>query len=232
MLEESLEIRQALGEHLGIARSLNTLGTVATHNKEYVLARQHHEASLVIHRELGNRRGISTALTNLGNVANYQGEAATSRRYYDESLEFGRAEGDPFGIYLALINLGRMHFDEKEYHAAGVMWRECLAIVLENAIKGGILWSLLELAGLIAVTDSPLNAARIWGHLERMAEENSVPQPTQFKEEMDSMVASARAALNDDDAAFDAAWQKGRALSVEQAIALAQRETTQPPESP
>jgi hypothetical protein len=36
----------------------------------------------------------------------------------------------------------------------------------------------------------------------------------------EEQVAAARAALNDN-AAFDAAWQQGRAMTVEQAVALA-----------
>ncbi len=227
MLEESLEIRQALGDRIGIAQTLNALGTLATSQKDYGLARQYYEASLVIQRELGNRKGIATALNNLGKIAPYQGEPATSRPYYEESLEIVRAMGDPFGIYFALLNLGEVNFIAKEYHAAGVMWRECLAVVVEHTLKFYIPWALMALAGLIAVTDTPLNAARLWGVLERLKEEAGGTLPIQFKEMLDAQVPTARAALNDD-AAFDAAWQEGRAMSLEQAIALAQRETTQP----
>jgi predicted ATPase/class 3 adenylate cyclase len=227
MLEESLEIRQALKDRPGIAQSLNALGTLATNQKDYGSAQQYYEASLVIQRELGNRRGIAAALNNLGNIANYQGEPATSRPYHEESLEIARAMCDPFGIYINLLNLGEVNFIAKEYHAAGVMWRECLAIVVEHTIKFYIPWALMALAGLIAVTDTPLNAARIWGVLERLKEEAGGILPIQFKEKVDSQVPAARAALNDD-AAFDAAWKEGRSMSLEQAIALAHRETTQP----
>ena len=230
LLEESLQICQALGEQLGIAWSLNLLGRLAWRQKDYDLARQHCEASLAIHRELGNRRGILFVLNILGTVASDQGDGAASRSYYEESLEIARAEGSPFGIYHALYNLGCLHFGAQEYHTAGVIWRECLAITVEHTMTGSILWMLVALAELIAVTDSPLDAARIWGHLERMVKETDGDLAVRFREALASDVPTARAALGDD-AAFDAAWQEGRALSVEQAIALAQRETTQPPES-
>ncbi len=228
LLEESLAIRQALGDRLGIARSLNELGRLALRQKDYGLARQHCEASLVIFRELGDRSGIATALNGLGVIAGEQGDPAASRLYYEECSKIAHAQDDPFGIYLALYNLGCLHFDAKEYHTAGVMWRECLAIVVQHTMTGSILWMLIALAELFAVTDSPLDAARIWGHLEREGEETDGEIALRFRVALAAEVPAARAALGDD-AAFDAAWQEGRSLSVEQAVALAQRETTQPP---
>ena len=230
LLEESLEIRQALGDRPGIAKTLNLLGTLAAEQKDNGLARQHYEASLTIHRELGNRIGIAAALNNLGNIAKCQSDGATARLYYEESLEITRAEGNPLGIFITLLNLGEVHFDAKEYHAAGVMWRECLAVAVAHTMTSSRPWALGALAGLLAVTDSPLDAARIWGRIERKTEEIGGEYPTEVREKLDIQVPAARAALNDD-AAFDAAWQEGRAMPLEQAVALAQRETVPPPES-
>jgi predicted ATPase/class 3 adenylate cyclase len=227
MLEESLEIRQGLGDRLGTAQSLSALGTLAHFQKDFVLARQCFEESLLNHRELGNQRGIAAVLNNLGNVASDQCDPTSARLFFEESLAITRASGEPMGIYTSLLNIGELSFNAKDYCAAELAWRECLAIAVQHTLKASTAWALLWLAGVIAVTDTPLKAARLWGLFERMKDENGGSMPTGFKETMDAHVLAARAELNDD-AAFDAAWQEGLALSLEEAVALAQRETTQP----
>nr|MDQ6923461.1 hypothetical protein [Pseudomonadota bacterium] len=69
---------------------------------------------------------------------------------------------------------------------------------------------------------------RIWGAVERLRTESGSPLPPKDRPVYDRRVAAARAALGDD-AAFDRAWQEGRALTLEQAIELALEETVEHP---
>jgi hypothetical protein len=62
-------------------------------------------------------------------------------------------------------------------------------------------------------------AARIWGHAERLRQELNNPMGSIDQSRYDRMVAEARMAIGD--AVFDAAWQRGRAMSTSEVIALA-----------
>ena len=125
------------------------------------------------------------------------------------------------GTYIALLNFGEMNLSVKNYDVAGAMLRECLDIVVEYNLIGSITWALEAVGGFLATTNSLLNAARVWGAAERRREKSSEPLPIQDREKLDGQISAARGALADD-AAFDAAWQEGRTMTLEQAVALAQ----------
>ncbi len=84
----------------------------------------------------------------------------------------------------------------------------------------GIAAELMNLGNLASATGVLVLASQLWGAAERLREELGTPLSPSDQQEQDPQVAAARATLNED-AAFDAAWAEGRALTMEQAIALA-----------
>jgi predicted ATPase/class 3 adenylate cyclase/Tfp pilus assembly protein PilF len=226
--EESLAIRRELGDRRGIATSLGNLGIVACDQGDFASARALHEECLAIRRELGDRGRIANSLHNLGLVAYYQGDYPAARSLYEECLAIWREMGYRFGIAVSLSNLGNLVFGQGDYPAAGVLHQEGLVIRRELGDRRGIAYSLEGLATVMAAHGSSLRAARIWGAAERLREEIGSPLPPNERPHYGPRVAAARAALGDD-AAFDRAWQQGRALTLEQAIELALAETVEPP---
>jgi len=64
-----------------------------------------------------------------------------------------------------------------------------------------------------------LRAAQLGGAAERLREEIGSPLTTEERLRHHRHISAARAALGDD-AAFNRAWQQGRAQSLEQAIEI------------
>jgi predicted ATPase/class 3 adenylate cyclase/tetratricopeptide (TPR) repeat protein len=226
--EESLAIRRQLGDPRGIANSLNNLGNVAFYQGDFVSARALYEESLVMRRELGDQGRIADSLNNLGIAALEQGEFASARALHEESLVMRRKLGDRGGIADSLNNLGIAALEEGEFASARALNEESLAIARELGNRWGIVNSLEGLAPVVAALGSALRAARIWGAAERLREEIGSPLPPNERPRYDRRVAAARAALGYD-AAFDLAWQEGRALTLEQAIQLALEDTVEQP---
>ena len=224
LLEESLAIRRELGDRLGIAGSLHSLGTVDCDQGDYPAGRVLLEESLAIRRELGDRFGIAASLNNLGNVALYQGDCPAARALYEESLAIRRELGDRFSIAMSLGNLGNVALDRGDYPAARALHEESLAIRRELGERWGISYSLEGLAAVVASLRDSLRAARIWGATERLRAEIGTPLPPNERSGYDRCVAAARIASGDD-AAFDSAWQEGRALRLDEAIELALQKT-------
>ena len=79
LFEESLTMRQELGDKANIANLYNNLGIVARHRDDATTARGLYEDSLAIRQELGDRWGIGIALNNLGNLALVQGDLTEAR---------------------------------------------------------------------------------------------------------------------------------------------------------
>ena len=90
-----------------------------------------------------------------------------------------------------------------------------------------IAFSLEGLAAVVAALGSSLRAARIWGAADRLRAEAGSPLPPKDRPDYDRRVAVAR--TRGDNAAFDRAWQEGRALTLEQAMELALKETVDEP---
>nr|WP_309687465.1 adenylate/guanylate cyclase domain-containing protein [Armatimonas sp.] len=220
-LQQSLELRQELNERLGIAQTLHELGWLALQQKDNALAQQRFEASLAIFRELDNLQGIAKILNCLGINALHQDDKVTALRFHEEYLQMERKIGDPGGIGLALYNLGGINFELENYHRAGALFRESLGVYVKQNIKSSIALLLESIGFVLGKNNSLGNMVRLWGQAERLDEEIGRPKAIHMRKFLDNRIAEARAALNDD-AVFDAAWQEGRTMSLEQAVALAE----------
>ena len=139
-------------------------------------------------------------------------------------MKAAREVGNAISLSAALVNLGELAYDGGDYATARTFWTETLAVIIANDLKTQFENIFMSLGGLLAMTNSPLNAARLWGASEREREVLSLPITPENQKWLTVQVTAARAALNDD-AAFDAAWQEGRALTLDDAVALALKET-------
>jgi predicted ATPase/class 3 adenylate cyclase len=144
--EESLAMRRALGDKLGIAASLNNLAIVAHGQGDYARAAAFDEESLAMRRALGDKRGIASSLANLGVVAHDQGDYVRATALYEEGLAMCRALGDKLGIARSLQNLGEVAGLRKDYARATVLLEEGLALFRELDYKRGIAASHTSLA--------------------------------------------------------------------------------------
>jgi tetratricopeptide (TPR) repeat protein len=226
--EEALAIHREMGDRVGVAIALNNLGNTVAEQGDYAAARALHEEGLAINRELNDRSGIAISLNNLGDFACEQGDHQAARSLYEEGLAIKRELGDRVGIAIALNGLGNVDAEQGDYLSARVRYEESLAIRRDLGNRRGIVYSLEGLAAVVAALGSSLRAARIWGAAERLREEFGAPLPPNERPRYDRRVAAVRAALRDE-VAFVRAWQEGRALTIEQAIALALSETDEHP---
>jgi tetratricopeptide (TPR) repeat protein len=222
--EESLAIRQALGDRRGDASSRHNLAMVAKSEGDYASAKALYEESLAIKRELGDRWGMAATLNNLGSVVYEQGDYPVSKSLHEESLAIVRALGDRMGVAASLSNLGEMACDQGDYRAASALHREGLAIRRDVGDKRGIAYSLEGLAAVVTGCGDSLRAAGLWGAAARLRNEIRSPMAPNDRPGYDRRVAAARAAARDD-VAFDRAWKEGGALTLDQAIDLALQET-------
>ena len=139
-----------------------------------------------------------------------------------------RELGDRSGIGRSLNNLGDLACHQGDYPKARGLFDEQLAITRELGDRLALAYSLEGLAAVIAGLGDYPRAVNIWGATERLREEVAAPLPESVRPIYDRRVEAARAGMGDD-VSFDRAWQDGRAMSIEQAIALALDETVERP---
>jgi non-specific serine/threonine protein kinase len=218
--QESLAIERELGNQWGIATSLQSLGMTLEAQGDHAAARAACDESLAIQRELGDRPGIGNSLNQLGNVACEQGDYATAQRLYEEALAIQREVGDLERISAALDNLSLVAAEQGNHVAARSLGKESLAIRSALHDRRAIAWSLEGLAYVAFALKGPAKAARIWATAARIREEVGCPLPARDRARSDRRIAAARAAMGDD-AAFDGAWQEGRAMPLDRAVEYA-----------
>ena len=219
LYEEGLAIKRELGDKQGTAGSLHNLGVVANEQGDYSRARALCEEALGINREIGNRAWEANNLIFLGNMAKEQGDYAGARTLHEESLAIMRELGSKQGIAASLNNLGIVAYRQGNPITARAMYGESLRIKREIGDKYGTAYTLNALAELTAGRGQAEQAARFWGASQALREAIGSPLPPNEKEEYDLMVAEARTSLGE--LSFSAAWEQGRAMTFEQAIAYA-----------
>jgi non-specific serine/threonine protein kinase len=221
--EQSLAIWRELGDRLGIARDLISLGNVVHAQGDALAARSLYEESLAIERELGDQRGTAVVLHCLAGVAYYRNDYAAARLLLDQALVIRRELGDRWGIASTLTNLGMVAHEEGNYPSSRALLTESLAMRRDLFDRSGMAESLEALAGLAFASGLPEPGARLCGHAARLRDEiGSADMPSE-RARYDRRIASARASFGND-AAFDLAWQEGRAMTLEQAIEYALQE--------
>jgi non-specific serine/threonine protein kinase len=116
-----------------------------------------------------------------------------------------------------LANLAYVAQFQGEYDRAETRWRESLAVYRQLGHDRGIAICLAGFAGLAGAVGEPEHAARLFGAAATLSETVAALWPAD-RADYEENVARVRAALGQ--GAFAAAWEEGRTLSLEQALAL------------
>jgi predicted ATPase/DNA-binding SARP family transcriptional activator len=218
-LEESLAIRQQLGDQHVVAQSLLNLGNITRHQGDLLQARTYYEQSLALCREIGNGAGTTAALNSLGIVARLQGNYQQAVALHEESLQLRREIGDRNGMASSLNNLGLALVEQHEAARAALALTESLALARKQGDKSGSLSNIEALAEVAIIRGRYREAITLLGAAEAGREALGSPLSPDEITQLDPYRNQARAQLGE--AAFAAAWEKGRTLTLDKAIALA-----------
>jgi len=148
-----------------------------------------------------------------------QGDYARATRLIEESLELRRQLGNKWGVGVSLGMLSWVAMREGDWDRAVARLGESLEVRREIGDKGGSAWCLERLAEVALAQGKPEKAVRLLSaaSAQRMSI-GSVIDPVD-QPEYESMRTSLRAELGEEK--FVVAWNEGRALTLEQAIAYA-----------
>jgi len=215
LLEECVALRRKGPDRRWLAAALNNLAGVLNNAGDSAAARAMLEESLAIIREVGDRWGTTRVLSSAAQVAFDQGDLRIARAHAQECVDIARQIGGQV-VANGLLMMARVVLEEGDAEAAATLCREALAAVADQPSAR----ELLETAACAeCALGRPIRAAVIWGHLERVPWDVRFSGLRRLALRHERSVATARAALGDD-AAFDAAWRRGAAMTTEQVIEL------------
>jgi non-specific serine/threonine protein kinase len=216
LLEEGIALQRKLGDRRGLAVALADLGPTYDTAGDWVTARALLEESLAITREFEDPWLTARVLFFLVCVVLHQGDIGTARVLAQELADVARPLG---GHVLAngLNTMAEIELEGGDADAAATLNREALAMSTADRITAR---NLLDTAARTACAlGKSIRAAVVWGQVERLEQDIRMSLTGTDRLSRERNVASARAALGDD-AAFDAAWRRGSAMSTEQVTEL------------
>lgn len=215
----SLEIQKEFGDNkAAICVTLTCLGNVHRIMGELPIAQDYLEQAIELHREIGNHAGEANALNLLGLVCSRKGDKAAAQSAYNQSLAIHKEMGIPYGMAENLINLGYVLQEAGELTEAASHYAESLSLYFAVGSRKGIAESFDTWAGLEIARGFPVRAAHLLGASDKILSEMTTRR-SQSRSEIAAITSTLREALGD--AEFDAEFERGRAMTLEQAVALA-----------
>jgi predicted ATPase/DNA-binding SARP family transcriptional activator/DNA-binding CsgD family transcriptional regulator len=220
LLEESLALSKDLGDKTGMAISISNLGHAVAYPGHERMRTLREEAEALL-REPLDRRAAAYLLLFLGIAAETERDHEQVTLRIEEGLALFRELGDIRGAAMCLTVAGVDALHRGDSGRAAALFEEDLQLLRELRDKVGITFGLMGMAGVAALRGQPARAARLWGAAEALREVIGLPlkTPATSRHDYEGYLTAARAGL--DDAAFDAAWSEGRAMSPEEAIEYA-----------
>jgi Flp pilus assembly protein TadD len=164
---------------------------------------------------------VADALFVLSIAARLRGDLASSRTLAEESLRLHREAGDRFGETDALHTLGRTALAQGDLAVSATSFLQALDNDEEIGNRTGAAIVLDNLAAKASAEGNHLRALRLGGASESIKENAGGHAPPPLIDLPDPRTL-ARGALSED--ALQAAWEEGRAMTLERALDDARQE--------
>ena len=189
------------------------------HRGELASAEEHADQVLGVARLIEWKLAIGRALTTKANVLIARGDLAAASALVDEALSIDLA--DVVADFWISPTQGRLLRAEGDHGRAEDVWHEALRSGFESGFRSELATTLEALAGLAAVAESDEEAARLFGAAEAERDRTGIVRPPIERRGYEADVALVRERMSTED--FDRAWEEGRAMSLEEAVAYASR---------
>jgi tetratricopeptide (TPR) repeat protein len=219
LLEESLVAARQSDDAWSIARGLNVLSVLVSDRDDYERAEALWEESLALGRKLGDRLRVRAVLLNMGYVEVVRGDFGRAEALFEESLAISRESKDPHAHSEALLGLGIVATRRSDHGRARPLLGESLVLNRRLGSMVNVAECLETLAEMAWTLGDSRRAAHLWGAADALREATGSPWMSFEKSLHEPYLADARARMDETD--WTRAWEQGRAMTLDQAVALA-----------
>ncbi|MBC7813319.1 MAG: tetratricopeptide repeat protein, partial [Burkholderiales bacterium] len=224
-LEESLAIFREMGDLIGAASSLSALGILAIRQANYPTAHRWLEESLAIKDQLGKGgTSIFSTLKGMGQLCYWEGDYAQALLYHERSLSIVQETGvswDQEKWELAFLGYAALRHGDIAY--ARNLFVKSQQLSKKENYTIGLIFVSEGLASLATLQGQPIQAAQLFAFTDTARESLGDTRPPNEQAEVNRDLATVHAQI--DEATFAAAQEAGRAMSMDEAIALALEST-------
>jgi DNA-binding CsgD family transcriptional regulator len=220
-LEEAMELYKDLGDLSGEAITLMHLGYAAAHAGDVErFPALCEECEALLQKPL-DRRAAAYLLFFRGAVALEAGDYERAVAVLEESRASFRELGDLRDESMCSFTLGMTELKQGNLERGTAVLEEGLPLAQRTKDKLGSAYYLLGLGVVAAEQGQSVRAARLWGAAEALREVIGLPLSYFDLAHSGYEAHLTTARLQLDEAAWEAAWAEGRAMSFERAIEYA-----------
>lgn len=221
--EEALALSIQLGDRWNSAFALLWLGVGATAQGNYSLARSYLEQSLEIWRELEEKTYAAWSYVFLGEVALLQGNKLHAEELYLQAVPSLREAKDFAFLAIPLRRLGQLAMARGDQVRAAAFIQESLQHNWRVHDYRGVGACLAALAALSLLQAENERAIKLLAVVDTVLEFIRTPFLALDQQQYEHNVSQLRDQI--DKSTFMKAWAEGRAMTFEQAVEFALKET-------
>lgn len=218
VIHEALELAKQSGDPWLIAREMNRAGWGASFVGNTAEAREFFSSALKLSKELNDPIGTATNLNSLGEVARVEGNYAEAMKFYQEAQRyFLQTFGRPAEFVSSNQTFVALHLEELEQ--ATNYLRQILEGYSPTQDDSPLCFALAGAAAIAIQKNQYARAAELMGFADQKVREQNITYEIADATDYNDTLSAVRTKLNDEK--ILAAWERGRALTYEEAIRLA-----------
>jgi predicted ATPase/class 3 adenylate cyclase len=224
VLEEAIELFRHVGDRVGQARALNSLGSASRTGGSTARARELFEQALLIRTEVGDEGGISVTTFNLAQLAMDEEDFETARRLFERSHQIDASLGDEWGAAVGSLGIAAAAVALGDLDEAAPRLRAVVRFFLDAEDEDHLAETLVVCANEACVLGRYERAARLLGAADGLWSRLGLPLAAADAIHVERCRSTVETALEPAD--FAAATEQGRAMTADQAVAFALEATT------
>ena len=214
--DECVGLARKLGLDLELSAALTVLGLVSSGDGDWSAAERFHLEALDVAERLGDHPRIATSLNNLGLIDSARGDHEAARIRLEQSLVERRLSADRYSEALTLDSLARVTLKLGAHAASRVYYLDALAISSHFKDAPNVAQCLEGMALLALAEGDADRTVRLISAAKSFREESGDKSAPDWIEQVEVVLGDARSRLSRP--AAEAAWRKGAALSMEEAV--------------
>jgi predicted ATPase/class 3 adenylate cyclase len=219
LYEENLALSREMDDTWWLANSLLGLAIVSHSRGDYERATELYEQSMDLFREQGDKQFLAMCLTSLAMMVYSQGDLGRAAQLTEEAVVLFRELGTSVGLCMGLYNLGWIALLQDDLGRAAELYRESLSHSWETGMNPLVQMALEGIACMAEAKGEAERAARLWGAAQALQEAKDIPRDPDFLAEADARISAVRLGMGEE--AWEEAWRKGRAMTLEEAVSYA-----------
>ena len=220
-LQEAVVLFRQAGDWRFLAQTLGILGLTVLSNGDPESAQEFLDEADEVNKQ-SNNRAMEFVLTGKGILCMMRGEYEQARLFLQKNIDDLEKMGNRMGVLWGRARLAQVALREGSVAEAGQILVDVIENFYADQNKNGLAFALDKMASLYVVINKPEIAARLIGWSDANRREIGDPRPRIEQADLDRDIAAVRAKIGAD--AYEAGYNAGQGLTLDEAVALASGE--------